>query len=299
MLRLGLCCTFRDEPIKFVTTTAAAMGRLERTEALEKVGALCEANAEALMAALRFCDRNGIGCFRINSQILPLKTHPTAGYAIEELPNAEDIVGKFRDCGTFARQAGLRTCFHPDQFVVLNSPKPDVVESSISELEYQAEVAEWVNADVLNVHGGGAYGDKIKALGDFARTLARLSPRVRQRLTVENDDRTYTPADLLPLCRAEGLPLVYDIHHHRCRPDTLSVEEAAVESAKTWNREPMFHISSPIDGWSGRKPERHHDFIDVEDFPASWLHQDWTVEVEAKGKEVAVLKLKADLELRQ
>ena len=78
------------------------------------------------------------------------------------------------------------------------------------------EVAEWIGADVVNVHGGGAYGDKQKALARFARNLDRLSDEARNRLTVENDDRTYTPADLLPLCRAEGIPLVYDVHHHRC-----------------------------------------------------------------------------------
>ena len=124
----------------------------------------------------------------------------------------------------------MRTCFHPDQFVVLNSPRPDVVEASVRELEYQAEVAEWVGADVLNVHGGGAYGDKPKALDDFARNLGLLSDRVRSRLTVENDDKSYTPADLLPLCRAEGLPLVYDVHHHRCLGDGLTVDEATAEA---------------------------------------------------------------------
>jgi len=132
-------------------------------------------------------------------------------------------------------------------------------------------------------------------LGDFARNLKRLSRRVRSRLTVENDDRTYTPADLLSLCRAEGIPLVYDAHHHRCNPDGLSEEEVTEQAIATWDREPMFHISSPLEGWKGPKPERHHDFIAAEDFPISWHDLDLTVEVEAKAKEVAVLKLKKQL----
>ena len=110
--------------------------------------------------------------------------------------------------------------------MVLNSTRPEVVEASIRELEYQAEVAEWVGADVVNIHGGGAFGDKPKALADFARNLDRLSSRARSRLTVENDDKIFTPADLLPICRADGIPLVYDVHHHRCNPDGMSVEEA-------------------------------------------------------------------------
>ncbi|MFO0958598.1 MAG: UV DNA damage repair endonuclease UvsE [Isosphaeraceae bacterium] len=295
MIRLGLCCIFRDEPIKFASTTAAAIGRLQRPEALAKLSRLCLANADALLAALRFCADAGIGCFRVNSQILPLRTHPTCGYEVDDLPEGEEIVRRFRACGEFAAQKSLRTCFHPDQFVVLNSPRPEVVESSIRELEYQAEVAAWIGADVLNIHGGGAYGDKKKALEDFGRNLGRLSPGVRGRLTVENDDKIFSPADLLPVCRAYGVPLVYDVHHHRCHPDDLTAEEATREAASTWDREPLVHISSPLDGWHGPRPERHHDFIDIADFPDGWRAMDLTVEVEAKAKEAAVLKLMAEL----
>ena len=294
MIRFGLCCMFRDQPIKFATTTATAIGRMQRTDALIKLSRLCRENADALLSALEYCDRAGIGCFRINSQILPIKTHPESGYTIDELPEGDEIVRRFRMCGEFARTHSLRTCFHPDQFVVLNSPRPDVVEKSRLELEYQAEVAEWVGADVVNIHGGGAYGDKSKAISDFARNLAGLSPRVRSRLTVENDDKTYSPADLLPICRAEGIPLVYDVHHHRCLPDQFSVEQATEQAIATWNREPLFHISSPLEGWEGPKPERHHDFIEVSDFPDCWRNAKITVEVEAKAKEVAVNKLRAD-----
>lgn len=291
-LRLGLCCLFRDQPIKFANTTATAIGRMERADGLAKLGRLCEANAEALMLALQFCARTGIGCFRINSQILPLKSHPVLGYTLDDLPQGVEILARFQACGAFATRSGLRTCFHPDQFIVLNSPRSEVVDASVRELEYQAEVAEWVAADVVNVHGGGAYGDKPKALGDFARNLQRLSPRARRVLTVENDDKTYTPADLLPLCRSEGLPLVYDVHHHRCHSDGLTVDEATEQAVLTWDREPLFHISSPIAGWNGPKPQRHHDFIDRNDFPDAWLGRRLTVEVEAKAKEVAVLALR-------
>lgn len=296
MIRLGLCCLFRDQPIRFATTTATSLGRLSRSEALHKLNRLCLENANSLLDAVRYCHCHGIGCFRVNSQILPIKTHPEVGYAVEELPDADQIVERFRECGDFAHSHNIRLCFHPDQFVVLNSPRPDVVEKSILELEYQAEVAEWLGADVINIHGGGAYGDKRQALADFARTLSRLSLRVRSRLTVENDDKTYTPADLLPLCQSEGIPLVYDVHHHRCLPDQLSVEQATQQAIATWNREPLFHISSPLEGWTGPKPERHHDYIDINDFPACWRKLLLTVEVEAKAKEIAVEKLIADLQ---
>jgi UV DNA damage endonuclease len=268
---------------------------MKRPDALGKLSRLCMANADALLAALQFCADNGIDCFRVNSQILPIKTHPTCGYKVDDLPDGDEIICRFKKCGEFARKHNLRTCFHPDQFVVLNSQRLDVLEKSVEELEYQGEVAEWIGADVINIHGGGSYGDKQKALADFARNLDRLSSRVRSRLTVENADKIFTPADLLPICKATGIPLVYDVHHHRCNPDGLSVEQATRKALATWDREPMFHISSPIDGWDGPRPERHHDFIDVEDFPVYWRRKKITVEVEAKAKELAVEKLKQDL----
>ncbi len=158
-IRLGLCCMFRDEPIKFVTTTATVINKMKRPDTLAKLSRLCLENADALLAALQFCADNDIGCFRVNSQILPIKTHPTCGYEVDDLPEDDEIIRRFKECGKFAKKYKLRTCFHPDQFVVLNSPRLDVVEKSIQELEYQAEgeVAEWIGADVINIHGGGAY----------------------------------------------------------------------------------------------------------------------------------------------
>ena len=118
---------------------------------------------------------------------------------------------------------------------------------------------------------------------------------MRQRLTVENDEKSYAPADLLGLCMSVGVPLVYDVHHHRCNPDGLGVEEATNQAIATWDREPLFHISSPLEGWRGPQPHRHHDFISVREFPECWLKLDVTVEVEAKAKEVAIRRLRAAL----
>jgi UV DNA damage endonuclease len=291
MLRLGLCCIFINEPIRFRRTTAAAVMRLDRAEALDRLSALCLANAKALLSALEYCAAHGIGAFRVNSQILPLRTHPQAGYRVAELPAARRIVAGFRQCGRYARDHGLRLTFHPDQFVLLSSPRPDVTRSALAELEYQAEVAEWVHADVINIHAGGGYGDKPAALARLRKALARLPARVRSRLTLENDERVYTPRDLLPFCRSERVPLVYDVHHHRCLPDGYSVEQATALTLETWDREPLFHVSSPRDGWRKPQPNRHHNYINPRDFPRVWLSTDCTVEVEAKAKELAVLRL--------
>jgi UV DNA damage endonuclease len=89
--------------------------------------------------------------------------------------------------------------------------------------------------------------------------------------------------------------MVYDVHHHSCLPDGLTVEQATDAAFCTWDREPLFHISSPLEGWKGPKPQRHHDYVDVNDFPDCWRHRPITVEVEAKAKELAVFRLRDEL----
>jgi UV DNA damage endonuclease len=170
--------------------------------------------------------------------------------------------------------------FHPDQFVILNSPKPKVIERAIADIEYHNQVAEWLGADVINIHAGGVYGNKPRALKRLSKSLDLLSDRARRKLALENDDKSYTPSDLLPFCRTESIPLVYDVHHHRCLPDGKTVEDVTENALATWNREPLFHLSSPIEGWEGPNPSRHHAYIDIRDFPDCWRDLDITVEGE-------------------
>ena len=295
MIRLGLCCLFVNAPIRFRRTTAAHQAKFSRSEQLCNLASLCMHNAQALFKALTYCRDNEIGAFRINSQILPLITHPRQGYQINDLPGSGDIVDAYRQCGDFAHRHDIRTSFHPDQFVVIASPRSGVRKKSVEELLYQAMVADWVGADVINIHAGGAYGDKSANLTRLAGVIQSLPASIASRLTLENDDRTYSPADLLPVCRKVGIPLVYDVHHHRCLPDTLSIEAATHEALETWNREPLFHVSSPLHRSSETVDRRHADTIDVRDFPKTWRALDITVEVEAKAKELAVEKLRNDL----
>ncbi len=297
MVRLGLCCKFYEEPIKFRTTTAKYTERFDRSEQLKRLSLLCLENARSLLKAIEYCGSNNIGCFRVNSRILPLKTHPDVGYALSDLPGSEEIRTVFSQCRKKAIKLDIRLTFHPDQFVLLSSPKTDVVQKSIEELDYQAEISELIGADVINIHGGGAYGDKTSALKRLGGTLLQLKKSVRKRLTLENDDRVYTPADLLPFCKEHDVPLVYDVHHHRCLPDKLSIKEATKLALKTWKREPLFHLSSPKYGWSRNHSGWHSDYIDAEDFPGEWKKLNITVEVEAKAKELAVKKLYNDLRL--
>ncbi len=294
-IRWGLCCLFVQEPIRFGIRQAGYLSRFDRGRQLEMLAATVRANGEALMRAIRYCHDHGIGAFRVNSRLFPLKTHPERGYRLDELPDHTAILALYRHAGAEGRRLDIRLSFHPDQFTLLSSPDEGVTARSLAELAYHAEAAELIGADVITLHGGGAYGDKGAALARLARAIERLPESIRSRLALENDDRIYAPADLLPLCARYRIPFVYDIHHHRCHADGLLVEEVTDLALATWAREPLFHLSSPRAGWDGGDPRPHHDFIDPADIPACWRPLRLTVEVEAKAKELALARLLTDL----
>ncbi len=296
MIRWGLCCQFLDAPIRFRTATHRYVATLTAAERRKYLVAIARDNAAALHAAALHCHTLGIGAFRITSQILPLSTHPVSGYTLERLDRSGTIREAYAAAGRTAARHDIRLSFHPDQFVVLNSERPAVVQSAVDELDFQAALAETVGADTLVCHGGGIGGGLTAALERLERGLDLLGGPARSRIALENDDRLFTPAALAPLCLRAGVPMVYDVHHHRCNPDGLSVKEATALAVSTWrDREPWMHISSPRDGWDGPNPRAHADYIDPADVPPDWRRLSLTVDVEAKAKERAVLALATSL----
>lgn len=293
-MRYGLCCIFIREAIKFRTTTAKSLSGQRREDQLAKLSGICLHNARSLLAAVQTVHRLGIGAFRIQSQLFPRMTHPEVGYGLEDLEDAAAIQNLLASTRSFATQHCIRLSFHPDQFIMLSSPKKLVTDSSIRELMSQARWARAVGADVINIHAGGVYGDKGEALDRLRSVFLDLPEEISCRLTLENDDISYTVRDLLPVCEKLSIPLVYDVHHHRCNPDGLSVEEATVLAGETWlasDREQYCHVSSPRNGWGAGDPRPHADYIDPMDVPRFWLDRAMTVDVEAKAKELAVIRL--------
>jgi UV DNA damage endonuclease len=291
-MRLGLCCGFVGEPIHFRTTTARFAGTLAPKRRPAFLLQIARDNAATLARAVEWCAAHGVGAFRVTSELLPLYTHPRFGYDLDALDPSGALQQALAAVALVARRAALRLSFHPDQFVVIGSSRPEVVTASLAELEYQATVAALIGAEQLTIHGGGAVGGKPAALDRLARGLDRLSDVARTRIALENDDRVYTVEDLLPLCRRARVPLVYDVHHHRCNPDALDAATALDAAAATWGRrEPWAHLSSPLGGWRAPNPRLHADFITPRDLPRSWIGRRLTVDVEAKAKERAVLRL--------
>lgn len=302
MFRFGLCCLFKEKPVKFRRCTAKYMQKLDQPSRLKRISELCLHNSKSLLQALETADRLKIRAFRVMTPLFPLYTHPSLGYILDDLPEHKEILATLQAVKKFKTHHDIRLSLHPDQFNVLNSPRPEVVKKSIEELEYQAFLAELIDADVINIHLGGVYGDKQNSCRRFIENYELLSERLKKRLSIENDDRSYTPEDLAAVSKTTGIPIVYDVHHHRCNSDSLSEKEATDLSIKTWklvDREAYFHISSPQSGWDSKNEKAHADFIDINDFPHYWreLETDVTIDVEAKSKELAVLRLQKELEL--
>jgi UV DNA damage endonuclease len=293
-IRWGLCCLVVDAPIRFRSATHSYVWRLSEDDRRRYINAIALENANALLEVLRYCATLGIRAFRVSSQIFPLATHPLSGYGLDALIEGSEVRRRLELARDVARDAGIRLSFHPDQFVVLNSVRPEVVDSAIAELEWQATLAEVIGADVICLHGGSATGGIDAAATRLLAGIDRLSPRARSRLALENDDRCFSAVDLLPVCLASGAPLVLDAHHHRVLDGSLTIEEATDWAFATWgDREPYFHLSSPRGGWDGGDPRPHADFLDPRDVPAYWsaLGIPITVDVEAKAKERAVLAI--------
>jgi UV DNA damage endonuclease len=297
--RWGLCCQFVDSPIKFRQATHRYVSTLEERERVRYLSDIVRSNGEALAAAVSHCAELGIGAFRITSQMMPLATHPESGFKVAHLEDPDGILSVYAKARELARKHDIRLSFHPDQFVVLNSLTERVVTSSVTEMNHHAVVAELTGAEALTLHVGGKVEGTERALSRLERGVDMLDPSARQRLALENDDRLFSPADLLPFCERTGIPFIYDVHHHRCNPDNMPVSEATQRAVATWNgREPWMHISSPRDGWAAKDPRPHARYIDPADFPEEWLGVKMTIDVEAKEKELAVVAIKRAIEMK-
>src|SRR3954447_26287485 len=132
-LRWGLCCLVVDTPIRFRAATHAYVWKLDERTRHEYINGIALDNANALIEVIRYCGRLGIRAFRVSSQIFPLATHPLSGYHLDALPEGSEVRRRLEAARNLAINSGIRLSFHPDQFVVLNSMRPDVVDNAITE----------------------------------------------------------------------------------------------------------------------------------------------------------------------
>ena len=276
--------------------------RTMRKATLEKEGhgylsSIIQQNLTDLLAILKSNEENNIRFFRISSEIFPFYSHPVMGYEIEDLPDSEIILSLLSSIGSFATKHGHRLTTHPGPFNVLASPNPDVVSKTIRDLECHAKMFDYMGFEPshynkINIHVGGAYGDKPSALARFCENFARLSPSCKKRLTVENDDRAnlYSTKDLYEgIYRVIGIPIVFDYHHHKFNTGEQTEQEALELAISTWDKDiiPVVHYSESktLHAGEGRETPAHSDLVYG---PMNHYHNSVDVMVEAKHKEKAI-----------
>lgn len=287
---LGLVCQTSTEEIRFKALTRTRFLKMDRAQQVTVLRELYGENARRLARAIDFCTRKRISLYRVSSSLFPFS---------EEEPG-HGILGELSDLlattGGQATERGIRLVMHPDQFVVLSSDKPEVIQNSISILRHHARVFDLLEQPrsawaAIQIHGGkGGQSERL------VRVIGELPENIRSRLALENDEFAYSAEEIFAVCQRAGVPMVFDAHHHLCYRqltdyDEPSIAEFTRAAATTWPEAAwqLVHISN---GRDFLNDPRHSDFITK--IPAAFLEVPW-VEVEAKNKEAAIATLRRRL----
>jgi UV damage endonuclease UvdE len=227
-------------------TTVAWLCRQTKTVAEQKLWDLMVQNIEStgkLVKRVGTLDEH-LRMVRLSSDILPVYTHNNWSYFWRRADVVAYCERHFREIGDVARERNVRLSFHPGQFTVLASDNPDIVNRSIEEFEYHADMARYMGYGKtyqdfkINVHIAGRAGPSgIKSV------IPRLSTEARNCLTIENDEMSWGIEDSLEL--AQNCALVLDIHHHWIR--TGEYIQPADDRCKR-----------VIDSWRGIRPVIHY-----------------------------------------
>lgn len=266
-----------------------------------------------------YLNRAGIRMYRLSSDLAPYLTHPDLPQFHHQI---DECAAELALVGQMAREASLRLSLHPAQYVVLNAAEEAIAAKSAAEIAAQAQMLEAMGLGteaVVVIHLGGVYGDKKSAMERFVTRYEGLPEIAHQRLVLENDDASYSVRDIHNIHQQTGLRLVFDyLHFLNHNPEDLTLAEALNLTLDTWPADvtPKVHFSSPSTAMrtvehkdsrtGGRRmvlrtprPTQHADFIDPFALIA-FLRQaqgvrDFDVMLEAKAKDVALLRLRDDL----
>jgi len=288
----------KEKGVKPITTGRSMIKRTFLSKGVDYASELALANTMDLDKIIDWNILNGYNFFRITSELAPWKSE----YEWNDLKDIERIKMYLHSAGVKAKSHNLRITSHPGPFNVLTSPHPHVVDNCITDLTIHGEVFDMMGLsrtphNKINIHIGGAYGDKESAMERFCVNFERLPDSVKSRLTVENDDKAsmYSVKDLYEgVYKRIGIPIVFDYHHHKFCTGDLSEQQALEMAISTWPKgiTPATHYSE------SRRDEQKDEKIRVQ------AHSDYVydkietygneidVMVEAKHKELAVQKYK-------
>jgi UV DNA damage endonuclease len=295
-ISVGYCCINNTLNKQGITTGRTMRQATFKQKGLAYASELALANARDLCSILAWNAKHDINVFRMGSGIFPWGTE----YDISTLPDYDEIVLTLQAAGAIAAATNQRITAHPDHFVKLASINPKVVQNSINDLELHSLVFDMMGLsttpyNAINIHVGMNFSEETAQR--WIDSYHCLSPKLRSRLVVENDDKenafsivqlfTYLHADL-------GIPLTFDYFHHQFHPDGLTTQEAAELAAGTWPEgiTPLFHYSESknINENVKGNPRAHADYVfsRIDDFGLTL-----DVDLEAKSKELALFNYRS------
>ncbi|CDQ17795.1 UV-damage endonuclease [Halobacillus karajensis] len=243
------------------TMTYKRFSQLRDEEAARnKLERIAKSNIENCLRLLKHNKAHDIHFFRLSSRLVPLATH-------EKLKGWDylgPIKAELNELGSFAKENQMRIDFHPDHFVVINSPDKEIFKTSVAVLKYHYLLLQQMGIDPTHrcvFHLGGRYQDKEKSLERFIENWALVPRGIQKMGMIENDDTSYTLTDGLYVCEKLNIPLVFDMHHHYANHDGEKWEDHWGRVIGTWLKSPLpvkMHISSPK---SQKEFKNHADFV--------------------------------------
>src|SRR5215217_932931 len=285
--QLGLVCITASDAVRYRAMTRKRLLQLDEAEQKSALHGLYADNLSRLDNAIDYCHAHGIRLYRLTSALFPFADDPTGDDVLEEFREA------IAEKGQRALDLNIRLVLHPDQFVVLSSDSPQVVENSIKILATHARVMDMLKQPrscwaVIEIHGG-----KSGRSEQLVRVIGQLPEAIRSRLVLENDEYSYSAAEILEVCRAARVPMVFDAHHHIVHEKLGSYEDPSIAEILRAARETwpvpewqLVHISNGREFFNDRN---HSDLITA--MPSAYRNAPW-IEVEAKQKELAIEKLR-------
>ena len=307
-MSLGLCCqwveprTKRDGTVvyenvideKLLQLGAYKNGKYSEQRILETY----RYNVKEILRTIPYLVANNIKSFRLSSTIFPLYE-----FCGEIARRDASIQSDLAAAGAEFRRHGIRVTCHPGQFCVISSDKQQVIDNSIRELDYHAYLFDAMGFDqtpfyAINIHGGKA--DRSDRLVDVYKSLP---DNIKKRLTLENDEKCYNVRDLLSISERTGIPVVLDSHHYSFGQDDLSFDDAFTATAATWGEiKPLQHLSNTEIGMENApyNQRRAHSQL-IRYIPPLQLEAIRgnliDVDVEAKLKNIALLKMREDFQI--
>ncbi len=275
MTNFGYACINLTLHGQGITTNRGMIRRTFLEKGIAYASELILQNVKDLLQIVEWNVANGIKVFRVTSDLFPWASE----YKLQDLPHFTEIRSYLEAAGRHA----IRISAHPGPFNKL-AGSGATLANTIKDLEIHSEIFDLMGLPAthwhkINIHVGGAYGDKGETLKRFAENVGLLSANLRGRLTVENDDKPglYNIADLKTVHELCGVPIVFDYFHHRLYPGALTEEEAFNIAYNTWDVKPVFHYSS-----SRRENE---DATAKKEAHSDWVYE----EINTYGREVDIM----------